>query len=317
MAVRSIINQYRGVNAHLHSLWQAEGGWNNFHNVHIADLAKLLRATLLPLGYTARIEESLQIRRVGDDLRQPRADILVSAVAPKSPFISANPSPDMLTVGEMLADAEDFEKPYRALAIYTRASDADEPVAWIELLLPSNKGDHSDAVLYTAKRRLLLDSGLVFVEIDYLHATPPTFPNWPDYSAAPPMPGSHPYRIVILNPSPDVQHGPAQPIEFHVDAPIPTVTIPLRGDDRATVDFSAAYRKTFEEMLYGPELVDYAQLPVDFERYSADDQARIARRMLAVLEAAAKGLDLEAGPFTLPELDLDAALARIAVLRTR
>jgi len=30
-AVRSIKNQYIGINAHLHSLWQSEGGWDEFH----------------------------------------------------------------------------------------------------------------------------------------------------------------------------------------------------------------------------------------------------------------------------------------------
>src|SRR5690554_5633368 len=75
--VRSIKNQYPGINAHLHSYWQGEGGWNNFHNRHIGDLAGLMRQQLLPMGYTAIMEEALQIRRMGDNPQQRRADILI------------------------------------------------------------------------------------------------------------------------------------------------------------------------------------------------------------------------------------------------
>ena len=58
--VRSIKNQYLGVNAHLQSYWQSQGGWAEFHGNHIADLMRLLRAKLLPMGYTANYETSIQ-----------------------------------------------------------------------------------------------------------------------------------------------------------------------------------------------------------------------------------------------------------------
>lgn len=41
--VRSIKNQYLGINAHLHSLWQAEGDWDEFHASHIIYLANALK----------------------------------------------------------------------------------------------------------------------------------------------------------------------------------------------------------------------------------------------------------------------------------
>jgi hypothetical protein len=64
--VRAVKNQYQGINAHLHSYWQVEGGWDGFHANHIADLMRLMSAQLLPLGYTADIQQSLQIRRLGE-----------------------------------------------------------------------------------------------------------------------------------------------------------------------------------------------------------------------------------------------------------
>jgi len=75
--VRSIKNQYHGINAHLHSHWQSVGGWNSFHSNHIADLLRLLRAKLLPMGYTAEIEPSLQIRRLDAPAGEPESDITI------------------------------------------------------------------------------------------------------------------------------------------------------------------------------------------------------------------------------------------------
>ncbi len=64
MAVRSVRHQYTGINAHLHSLWQVKGAWSEFHTRYLAQLADSLKPLLLPLGYTAALESSLQIRRL-------------------------------------------------------------------------------------------------------------------------------------------------------------------------------------------------------------------------------------------------------------
>lgn len=311
---RSLKNQYLGINAHLHSFWQAEGGWNNFHNRHIGDLAGLLRLQLLPMGYTAVMEESLQVRRVDNSTSRPRSDILIGdrdstrAAETETAFYAE------LTVAE-LVDEVDEEKPYRAVAIYEHKSDDPmhgDPVGWIELLSPTNKGSGEDANTYLNKRRALLDSGLVFVEMDYLHETPPTFSRLRDYSAG--ERGAHPYRIVVLDPRPNFRSGPAQVTEFDVDQPIPGVQIPLNRGDVLTFDFGAAYGKTFEEMAYGLEYIDYRDLPVNFARYSVDDQARIGARMVAILEAAKSGVDLERGPFPAAAMNLEDALARVREL---
>lgn len=68
-------------------------------------------------------------------------------------------------------------------------------------------------------------------------------------------------------------------------------------------------------MLYGLETVDYAVLPHNFDRYSSADQTRIARRMLAVLDAAQAGADLEAGPFPVAAVSWDEALRQLQGLR--
>ncbi len=313
--VRSIKNQYLGINAHLHSHWQGIGKWNRFHNVHIAQLLVTLKARLLPMGYTAETEESLQIRRVADHPSLPRADILIGDLGsnrtPASPLRYADVQ--TLPIEEFVDAEDDAEHPYYAVAIYERlVNDLSIPVAWIELLSPSNKGGSLDAQSYRAKRKELLRNGLVFVELDYLHETPPTFERLADYSKQ--KAGAHAYHIVVLDPRPTFMQGRVYLHEFDVDDLIPTVKIPLNGNDILDFDFGMAYRKTFEEALYGYDM-DYRRLPMNFDRYSKDDQGRIAGRMLAVLEAATNGLDLETGPFPVKPLPLETALAKLETVQ--
>lgn len=47
--VRSIKNQYSGINAHLQSGYQNGGGWNSFHHNHIGYLAQTLLVLLAVL----------------------------------------------------------------------------------------------------------------------------------------------------------------------------------------------------------------------------------------------------------------------------
>ena len=313
--IRSVKNQYLGINAHLHSHWQGIGKWNRFHNVHIAQLLVTLKARLLPMGYTAETEESLQIRRVADHPSLPRADILIGDLLPQRTPVAPLHYGGVQTLPiEEFVDAEDdAEHPYYAVAIYERlVNDLSMPVAWIELLSPSNKGGSLDAQSYRAKRKELLRNGLVFVELDYLHETPPTFERLADYSKQ--EADAHAYHIVVLDPRPTFRQGRVYLHEFDVDDPVPTVKIPLNGSDVLDFDFGLAYRKTFEEALYGYDM-DYRRLPMNFDRYSKDDQARIAVRMVTVLEAAANGVDLETGPFPVKTLPLETALAQIETMQ--
>jgi len=310
-------NQYRGVNPHMHSLWQGIGKWNRFHNVHIAQLLIALKTELLPMGYTAETEESLQIRRIADSPSSPRADILIGNQDPHRAL--QKPSAGFSTTAtiplvDLIEEDEELDYPYYSVAIYERLSDGDSsiPVAWLELLSPSNKGSKLDAQAYRAKRKKLLQSGLVFVEIDYLHETPSTFEHLPDYTKK--DQGSHPYRIVVIDPRPTFEDGRIALYQFDVDSPIPTVEIPLHADDRLHFDFDRVYQKTFEDALYGFDM-DYTQWPMNIERYSKADQQRVGERLVAVLRAAANATDLETGPFNTSSMSLSNAQKHIATLK--
>ncbi len=321
--VRSNKNQYRGINAHLHSLLQAKGGWNGFHANHIPDLTRLLQVQLRPMGYEADIEQSLQIRRAGEFAKYPKSDVTVydpDPVRRLKPVGVHQAAADELVmpIPAMLNLAEERLDYYKAIGIYKMASSGSErgePIVWIELLSPSNKPPHADFVHYHEKRTEVLQSGIVFVEIDYLHEFPPTFDSVPSYRpldrSHPPEPGAHPYRITVLEPRPDFYEGQGRSRQFVVDEPIPTMAIPLSAGDAIEFDFGAPYQKTFEEMFYG-DRVDYSQLPMNFDLYSEADQTRIVSRMLAVLAASQNGEDLErVAPLPVQAVSLEAGLARL------
>lgn len=295
-AIRAIKNQYHGVNAHLHSYWQNEGRWDGFHTNHITDLMRLMRIQLMPLGYIAEIEQSLQIRQLDTPIGRPESDITIYDTKPyRAQQVQTSLSEQAVAITTLMDVAEKYAQ-YRAIAIYTQSNEK-TPVAWIELLSPSNKPGGQDTSYYRDKRLKVLHSGLVFAEIDYLHQSLATFEHLLPY---PQNAEAHPYRIVVIDPRPHLEDGLAYPYEFDVDDPIPRVKIPLNGSDVLQFDFQAAYNKTFTETLYGMQLVDYSQLPLYFEKYSRDDQTRILSRMIALRNAHQNNENLESDSVPLP-----------------
>jgi hypothetical protein len=277
-------NLYRGINAHLHSYWQTQGGWDSFHTNHITDLMRLMNAALEPLGYSADLEQSLQIRRAGQVIATPESDVSIYDTRPgRLPTASGAISAQAVAVREIMRLDEELSE-YRAVAIYANR-DRGQPVAWVELLSPSNKPGGQDSDYYLQKRLRLLRSGIVFVEVDYLHHSAPTFEGIPRYGGL--ELAGHPYLIVVIDPRPAFEEGMAWPYYINVDEPLPTVSIPLNAGDHLAFDFGSAYDKTLLETRYSARLVDYTQLPEAFHRYTEADQARILCRMLAVIHAGA------------------------------
>lgn len=317
--VRSIKNQYLGINAHLHSFWQAYGLWNRFHNFYMSQLLMHIIGDLRRMGYAAYLEESLQIRRMDEFPNQPKSDLIIRDLDTRRArdyHDAWRAEADVIALDELIDDTLDLDHPYSAIGIYERRATPSEliggqPIGWIELLSPSNKTG-GDGEIYRDKRTNLLNGGLVFVELDYLHEAPPTFWKLPDYAHQ--DENAHPYRIAVLDPRPQVGSGWALLKEFDVDMPLPTIPIPLTGGNTLPTNFETIYQATFSRAFWGDD-VDYATLPANFDRYNPADQTRIVRRMLATLEAAHSGKDLEQGPFPIAEISLEEALVRIEKLK--
>jgi hypothetical protein len=275
MAIRSNKNEYRGVNAHLHSTFQNVGGWEGFHGKHIGDIAESLSA-VMPTGYLVSTETSLQIREIYPDtgkITLTRPDITIHDTQSSPPTKLSGLEGATLThpLIEALYDVE--EDYYMAIVILEDdGSPFGRPITRIELLSPSNKIGRGYAQ-YHQKRLATLKAGVSLIEIDYLHETPPTLNHIPSYSDK--QTGAFPYHISISQPIPSFEQGTSATYGFFVDDPIPTIPIPLSENQHVTLNLNVVYQKTFMSINLYRHLADYSLLPAHFESYLPDDQTRI------------------------------------------
>lgn len=300
MAIQSDRNLYRGVNAHLNSILQAEpGGWESFHSVHVTHLFEALDAQL-PTGYFARSEKSLQISEVVPSTAEnppggtkPDVTVYHTASSPASGLAigtatataAASTVVATPTTTIPISDTLTVEDYLTGIVIYQAGEGSllGRPVTRIELLSPANKPPGSHYAQYLHKRRETLQSGLRLVEIDYLHERRPVIhalPSYPDHEE-----DSHPYTILISDPRPTFEQGQTTVYGFGVDEVFPVVPIPLAGADVLNFDFGVVYEHTFESSRFFRMVVDYEQELIHFERYSDPDQKRIRWRMAAIVKA--------------------------------
>jgi hypothetical protein len=313
MAIYSRKNQYVGVNAHLHSLLQnMPAGWEIFHTLHIGHLVETIYA-VLPQGYVVDATRAMQIREyhptTGDPIvikkpRRPQPDIAItSATSPLagaaiSPLSTASTPTLLLPAIETVGLSEEIYLTAVAIRELGETGRVGEPVAWLELLSPTNKIG-TGAFQYTEKRFSTLQGGIVLVELDYLHQTPSPVEKVPSYLDG--EKGAYPYTAIVTDPRPTLQNGETFVYGFGVEQNLPTIIVPLLGDDKITLDLGAAYNRTYESTNSYSSRVDYGREPERFDTYNAADQAHIQRRMRTVQHYQQKGTDLEQGPFPLLE----------------
>lgn len=272
MAVYLDYNPYQGINAHYNSMLQnTAGGWRTFHNDHITFLKSELNK-ILPEGYYAVTENSLQII-LPAGASDTRPDVLILARsrrenAASSPLTASTPTLEVPT-----ADIAPDEEGLGAVVIYQSPH---IPVTRIELLSPTNKTTERNH--YLAMRQKTLAAGVNLVELDYLHETPTIYRKaLRDYTRQ--EEGSFPYCIVISDPERTRFYC------FHVDEPMPVLELPLLEADAVLLDFGAVYNTTFEDDRRTRMLIDYAELPPNIASYTPEDQKRIRKR-IATLAAS-------------------------------
>lgn len=285
-------NLYPGVNPHLNSRLQSlNGGWLSFHNSFIERLADHLQE-VLPPGYIAYTEASLQIQRVspGQETGQARPrrtgpDILIAERQPRS----TNPtSGEALAVNTptltlpFVANLLEEEPSETAILIFIpdAPGNVGQPVTRIEVLSPGNKPGGGHYSTYKRNRLDTLEAGLRLVEIDLLHETPPIITDVPSYPAR--YPDSYAYSVLLSDPRPTNTDGVIEVYGFSVADLLPTIRLPLEGDDWSPVNFNAVYQTTYERRDYYGHITQYAERPLRFETYNEADQAFILRRMAEI-----------------------------------
>ncbi|MDX1990767.1 MAG: DUF4058 family protein [bacterium] len=280
MPLHSPVNEYHGVNAHLHSYFQNKGGWEGFHNKFIGDIAEVL-SILLPPNYSVDTEQSLQIHLpLAPQPIRTKPDITIYDLGLDDERGSFQTSHSTATLTQTVLDTMIDMEPtyYSAILIYEFSGDETLgiPVTRIELLSPTNKTGPG-YWQYIEKRSATLRAGLRLVEVDLMHQTPSPVKGIPNYGRH--QEQAFAYTITVSNPTPDLEKGLARTYSFAVDTPIPVIEIPLSGEEVFPLDFNTIYHDTYKSIRAYSLRVDYEQLPLRFETYSPDDQARISSVM--------------------------------------
>ncbi|MEM6526678.1 MAG: DUF4058 family protein [Chloroflexota bacterium] len=180
--------------------------------------------------------------------------------------------------GLQFKEIQEIPLPYREMCPCIHIHEVDEwqkPLVWIELLTPNNKPPHAAFEEYAQARRDL-PAEIVFVEIDYIHSQPTTLgaPAYADGGE-----DARPYHVHILDRQCSIE-------EFHlhyesdVMEPLPTIPVPLPGNESVYLDLNLTYNRGFEEM-FNWHFLDYADAADELLGYHAADVEAIAAHVKA------------------------------------
>jgi Protein of unknown function (DUF4058) len=276
-------NLFNGLNPHLMSLLQTAGfgattsAYPSFHADHITHIKDFLN-DYLPPQYIALTEPSLQIQA-----RQQDTFIKDSQVAPdvaiyKSQSTQAHAQQPSTTADLQLELQLDELESWSSVAVYAVDHTIHgTPIVRLELLSPANMSGGSYAEVYQQNRAKSLLSGTSLIEIDYLHEYASPVKGIPQY---PIDKQSKAYNITVSRP----QIKKVDVYLFGVNEPLPSVLIPLVGEDFIRFDFGEPYTFTWKKSRFW-FYIDYSQDPLRMNSYSPKDQEIIRARMQEIQQS--------------------------------
>jgi len=278
-------NLYPGVNPHFNSRLQSpDGFWSSFHNLMIIQIADILDE-VLPGKYFVLPELSLHVQPIPKTRRKSLYTPGKGLLDGSSYKLVDNHQPARSQPVLTLPVSANFQDEYpHKMGIVVYCHEAGEkfshPVAYIELLSPAVKLGGDFHAAYRFNRCDALEAELTLIEIDLLHESPPIIDALPKYSMR--EDNAHPYWVLVSDPRPNLMKGKIESYGFDVAQPLPTVRVPLKGDDETELDLNEAYQLTFNRRAFYLILTDYHQRPDRFETYAPADQDFIIRRMAEI-----------------------------------
>lgn len=240
-------NPFVGINPLYHEMLLIQNRWVSFHNAFLVECFKVISTKLRGTGYQAELEDTLHIHPIGQDMIRYRPDLYIHTEISSSYSQRVSSDNALVAVTDIL-DIDDEEPSTLAIVIHR---DVGEPVAWIELLSPTNKLPNYAYYQYASKRKLVLSMGIVFIEVDFVYTQPPTF-RYLDYSKH--EKDAQPFHITAIIPNPTLENGVAQVTHFGVMTKIPNLTIPLLGDETVEIDLDAIYQQLFLDADYASRI---------------------------------------------------------------
>ena len=267
-------NRYPGVNAHLMNfLLQPDGGWESFHAEWIVHLRQALDS-LLPENYYAMAEKSLQISEVAaESLHRTRPDVSVYHLYPSERPVDPIPGTAPTAIIALSEVLDEMVDALTSVGIYETVNGKipGKLVTRVEVLSPGNKAPAPYAPQYISRRFETLKAGINLLEIDLIYTRRPITIRVPSYVDE--QENSTPSVVMVSRPTPQLEDGQLLIYNVPIENPLPQVAVPLTGAESLVLDLQAVYNQTFANTRIFPLLVDYAEDPVDMQRYHVDDQA--------------------------------------------
>lgn len=220
--------------------------WKGLHNQIVAELGTHLLPPLLAPAYFVDPEPSLQVlteRTVYPDLQINAKEIFPSKYPSGMGLPVAQPTMTMTFDVENATDDDNEE-----MALWVR--DASERlVTVIEVLSYSNKAPgEAKRILYLAKRRELIASGVHLVEVDLLRWGRRAVLDLPE----------QPYHILVTRAE---EHSKTRIWSFGFDTAIPTVPLPLiDADEYVPLPLQEAFQVIYQARIFR-ERIDYGVDP--------------------------------------------------------
>lgn len=237
--------------------------FQEIHTQMLSHAQAMLQPQLRP-KYVARWERHLSEGSVWDNpgatvsLARKEPDLTIASLArddlgedstartEAGPLSTALP-PTVSMIEELDPDEQQLRK-QRRIVIYVNARPR-LAVASIELLSPSNKAAGAvTRTQYLEKRSSALSGGLHWVEIDLLRS-----------GQRPPIPLELPGHVVYLAQA-ALSSRRHLAYGWALRDPLPTIPIPLLGNDHADLNLAACFNHAYDAVAAGEE-VDYADDP--------------------------------------------------------
>ncbi|PJF30151.1 MAG: hypothetical protein CUN52_04710 [Phototrophicales bacterium] len=263
-------NPFAGINPLLHEILLTQDRWQEFHQVFLTQCLMILRQKLADTHYTVSLEQTVKIQSMYENMARYRPDWLIKIKKSDLPIPAS--SPNRATATLAIVDIMDLDDPEpEPLSLVIRKSEDDLPVAWIELLSPSNKLPFDGYYQYRLKRQVIVEAGIVFIELDFIHNQSPTF-RYLDYSKG--EIDAYPFHIAVLIPNPGIETGVAHVEHFHLMQKIPTLRIPLLGDDTVALNLNDVYQDIYARGAYAKEIA--RKMPLLITYHPADREKILA-----------------------------------------
>ncbi len=237
---------------------EATALWPGFHDRFIVYLSDAINDSLPP-GYWVNVEERVTAISLPGEERQSFVGDVGVASRLGEPLGRARSSDGAIATLEPVAVQLQYEEPVAETYLEVLKMPERELVTAIEVLSPSNK-EAPGREVYRRKRDTFLNQYVHLIEIDFLIRGSRLPMNGP-------LPGGDHFVLVSRadrRPMCDV-------FAWTIRRPVPTIDVPLKGDDPALrLDLQAVWASTFERGRYGP-ILDYTADPPVFLR--AEDRA--------------------------------------------